>query len=300
MNKCKLKVIEINENFYKTNITFTSVSDIKKISDPILNKIGITYFTFDRTYQDGSHIRLTTAGKWIESYYRERMYDIAIFERDPKKFTNSHVFWSWLQREPIYSAASEHDIDHGLTIIEPHEAYTDFFHFGTPRDNGISEEKLSAHIKNLHLFIAIFKEKAKNLVKNAHDNRFILPIKSFTHANIMDIKSQDINYNIFDRPEITRLYLGDDFGNMYLTKKEVEVLGMLATGKKSVDIAEQLLLSEKTLESHVKNIKEKLKCTTLCELGFVAAKINIERVFPTKLNTHYILGDKNGVVARYD
>lgn len=283
MHKCKLKVIEPNENFFKTNITFTSVSDIKKISEPVLMKMGITYFTFDRTYRDGSHIRLTTAGKWIESYYRERLYDTAIFERDPKKFTHSHVFWSWLQREPVYSAASEHNIDHGLTIIEPHETYTDFFHFGTPRDNGLSEEKLSANIKMLHIFIALFKERAKCLIAKAHNDRFILPIKALTHANIMDFKNQIDNQNIFDRPEITRLYLGDDFDNMYLTKKEVEVLGMLAAGKKSVDIVEQLVMAEKTLESHVKHIKEKLKCNTLCELGFVAAKINIERVFPIKM-----------------
>src|SRR3990167_4412145 len=193
MHEIKLKVIEPDENFYKTNITFTSVPDIKRISEPLLKNIGITYFTFDGTYRDGSHIRLTTAGKWIESYYRQKLYDAAIFEQDPRVFADSHVFWSWLKREPIYSAASEHDIDHGLTIIEAHDAYTDFFHFGTPCDKGISQEKLSSDIKYLHIFVAIFKEKARDLLDQAHKERFILPVKSLTHVNIEDFKNKNFD-----------------------------------------------------------------------------------------------------------
>lgn len=300
MQSTKLMVIEPCENFYKKNITFTSVSDVKRISEPLLKQIGITYFTFDRTYQDGSHIRLTTAGKWIETYYREKLYDTAIFEKNPRMFTNSHVFWSWLQREPIYSAASAHDIDHGLTIIEPHETYTDFFHFGTPCHKGVSQEKLSSEIKNLHFFIALFREKAKDFLEQAHRERFILHIKSLTHINLMDFKGKIFDSNILRRPEVTRLYLGDEFDNMYLTKKEIEVLDMLTSGTTSVDIANQLVLSEKTVESHVKRIKEKLKCNTLCELGFTVAKLNLQRVFPIKLNTNFAIGDKNGTMARYN
>jgi hypothetical protein len=106
--KCKSKVIQVthtlSENFYNSHVTFTSVPDIVQITRPLAS-IGLSYFTFDRTYDDNSHLRLTNAGKWIESYYRTELYKAAIFEKDPRLFSNGFVFWSCLNREPIYSAA---------------------------------------------------------------------------------------------------------------------------------------------------------------------------------------------------
>jgi len=284
MRQSKLKVVEPNENFFRNNITFTSVPDIKKISESLYNSTDISYFTFDRTYKDGSHVRLTNAGKWIESYYRQRLYDVAIFERDHKLFTRGHVFWSWLSREPVYSAASEHDIDHGLTIVQPHDNYTDFFHFGVPRYNPISPEMLLARLDHLYHFIAFFKEKAQQIISTAENNRIILPVKSISHINVGDINKNYAISDILNKPGFTRLYLGSEFDNMYLTKKEVEVLGMLTGGQKAVEIAKQLHTSERTLEDHVKRIKDKLNCDTLFKLGFITAKLNIEQVFPFRVN----------------
>src|SRR3990172_10335885 len=134
------KIIEkLSEEFFQSHVTFTSVPDMVEITKP-LAAIGLSYFTFDRTYQDGSHLRLTNAGQWIESYYRTELYKRAIFEKDPRLFSNGFVFWSWLNREPIYSAAAEHNIEHGLTIIEKHDQYADFYHFGTARNNFILPE----------------------------------------------------------------------------------------------------------------------------------------------------------------
>lgn len=296
MQKSKLKVIEPDESFYANHLTFTSVSDIQQIAC-CLNEIAISYFTFDRTYKDGSHIRLTNAGKWIESYYRKKLYDAAIFEKDPKLFSSGYVFWSWLKREPIYSAAGEHNIDHGLTITQPHELYCDFFHFGTTRDNFISPEVLAARLPQLYRFIAYFKERAQRLIAQAEATRFILPIKSLTHINLHDLQIQDDALDVLAKTEITRLYLGDEFDNAYLTRKEIEVLSMLKKGSKTVDIINQFNLSERTVETHIKNIKAKFKCHTLFELGYVTGRLGVQNIFPFTVDIEDTLGDKNGTVA---
>lgn len=300
MPQLKLKVIDPDENFFRNNITFTSVQDIKKISESLLADIDISYFTFDRTYKDGSHIRLTNSGEWIESYYRQRLYEAAIFEKDHKLFTMGHVFWSWLNREPVYSAASEHNIDHGLTIIQPHDAYTDFFHFGVPRNNPISPEMLLARLDCLYHFVVYFKEKAQKIISNAENNRIILSVKSVSHISLNDVDNKYAINDILKKPGFTRLYLGSEFDNMYLTKKEVEVLGMLCVGEKTVDIAKKLNSSERTLEYHVKQIKDKFNCHTLFELGFLTAKLNIQHIFPFRINSRNIIGEKHGVMARHN
>ncbi len=296
MTTCrKSNIITPDENFYRNNITFTSVPDITAITEP-LKKIGLGYFTFDRTYKDGSHIRLTNAGKWIESYYRKKLYDVAIFERDPKLFSDGYVFWAWLKREPVYSAAHEHNIAHGLTITQSHDLYCDFFHFGTTCDNFISPEILVTRLNNLYRFIALFKEKARQTIIAAEATRFILPITALQHIKLADIKHKD-QLNIFKMTDISRLYLGDELDNVYLTRREIEILGLLTSGKKPVDISKQFELSERTMETHIKNIKTKFKCNTLFELGFITGKLGIQNAFPFAIDLNDDTGEKDGIVA---
>jgi DNA-binding CsgD family transcriptional regulator len=275
-----------DDKFYASHVTFTSVCDLVEITQP-LTEMGLSYFTFDRTYQDGSHLRLTNAGAWIESYYRTELYKKAIFEKDPKMFSNGYVFWDWLSREPVYSAAAEHNIEHGLTITEKHAEYTDFFHIGTTRDNPISQEKLLAHIDHLHRFIAYFKQKARHLIQEAEATRVILWTPHQTEINLHDLNSNLSCANITEflkSTDVSRIYLGEEFNDTYLTRQEITILQLLTDGSKNTKIAKTLNISERTLESHIKHIKEKFKCDTLFELGYRLGKINVQNLYPFKLN----------------
>lgn len=275
----ELKLFVPDENFYQNNVTFTSVALIQELLQS-LKGIGLNYFTFDRTYNDGSHIRLTSAGKWIEHYYRKKLYDVAIFERNPSVFSEGFMFWSWLDRA-VYKEAALFDIAHGLTITQPHKSYCDFYHFGTSVNNHISEAVLSTQIDTLHRFIAIFHQKSYNLIKKAELNRFILPTKNNLEFSLSDLTAtkQILNLN---QGNIKRFYLGDEYENSYLTGKEVEVLIHLSKGNRLADIAKILYISEKTVETHIENIKNKLKCRTMFELGLKAVNLGIHRIFPLK------------------
>lgn len=279
------KLIKPDESFYRSHVTFTSVQDIIEISKP-LAKIDLSYFTFDRTYKDGSHIRLTNAGGWIESYYRTELYKAAIFEKDPKIFFNGYVFWDWLSREPVYSAASQHNIDHGLTIIEKHEQYADFFHFGTTCNNFISQEDLINRIDYLYHFVAFFKQKMHHLIVEAEKTRIILPGPGDTKIQLSDLRLNEEQPHIVEflkNTQVTRMYLGDEFNDAYLTRREIDILRLLTEGKKTVGIAKRLNLSNRTLESHIKNIKAKFNCDSLFELGFQLGKVSIQNIYPFKI-----------------
>lgn len=93
-----------------------------------------------------------------------------------------------------------------------------------------------------------------------------------------NLNSFKISVDFLKTTDIHRFYLGNEFDNSYLTRKEMEVLGLLINGQTTVQIAKQFRLSVKTLEQHVKSIKIKFKCNTLFELGFKAAKLNFNLI----------------------
>lgn len=62
-----------------------------------------------------------------------------------------------------------------------------------------------------------------------------------------------------------------------LSEREVEVLALVAEGKTNAEIAERLILSEKTVRNHVSTILEKLEVTNRIEAATYAVRNHIER-----------------------
>jgi DNA-binding NarL/FixJ family response regulator len=69
--------------------------------------------------------------------------------------------------------------------------------------------------------------------------------------------------------------LGDD-----LTGREREILTMLATGRSTDEIAEQLFLSTHTVRNHVRNVLTKLRARTKLEAVIIAARAGIVDLSP--------------------
>lgn len=63
-----------------------------------------------------------------------------------------------------------------------------------------------------------------------------------------------------------------------LSRREVEVFQVLAEGKKIKEIAKQLFISPKTVESHKYNIMEKLQAASVIDLTKIAIRKNLIKV----------------------
>lgn len=61
----------------------------------------------------------------------------------------------------------------------------------------------------------------------------------------------------------------------HLTQRELEVLKLIADGKRQKDVASQLNISVPTVRSHVANITNKLQANSLADLIKYALKIGI-------------------------
>ena len=81
----------------------------------------------------------------------------------------------------------------------------------------------------------------------------------------------------FDR-DTSRYYLGEVFGNDYLTWREIEILKKLLLGYTAKQSAEVLKISPKTVESHIDKLRMKLQATTKGDIIATAIKFGLTQV----------------------
>ncbi len=75
------------------------------------------------------------------------------------------------------------------------------------------------------------------------------------------------NLGIFDQKNNLPMYLpGLKLGNIYLTKREIEILHHIVRGKSSRLIAEAISRSTRTVQTHIENIKNKMGVDNKAEL----------------------------------
>lgn len=269
---------EFHASFFEKNPSFSATDHVIEVTRP-LSFLGFGYFTFDRHYNDGGRIVLTNHAQWIRYYWERGLFKKAIFEVSPSKFTNGHVFWEWLNREPIYSAAAEHGI--GVTLTRRHASYCDFFHFGATNNKIIDGSVIENNIDRLHKFASIFVYKMKSHIFAAEKERIFTGVVDrpsvATNVGETDLNAfeRDIG-NLLGKRDASRIFLGEEFGHRYLTRGEVLLLEGLATGISCWEIAEKLNISSGAVDKHIKNIKEKLGCKTLCQVGFVVGRLGVK------------------------
>jgi DNA-binding NarL/FixJ family response regulator len=76
-------------------------------------------------------------------------------------------------------------------------------------------------------------------------------------------------------PAAVAAHLAEYFGDDDLTDREVEVLRLVASGKRNRMIADQLFISEETVKVHIKHIMEKLGASDRTEAVAIAVRRGI-------------------------
>lgn len=105
------------------------------------------------------------------------------------------------------------------------------------------------------------------LLKNSRKEEIIRALSE------VSINRKYINPNIIDK--LFSTHNEEEDKDSKLTKRELEILIGIAEGKSNVEIAEQLTISVRTVETHRRNIMQKLKVNTVVELLRTASKLNL-------------------------
>jgi len=97
------------------------------------------------------------------------------------------------------------------------------------------------------------------LNKNLKDQKVIF-------TNIVELHNS-IPQQPKKQKRILNMYpLGENFNNLYLTRREAECMACLMRGETINKIAEKLNLAPRTVEFYFKNVKHKLGCRTKFDL----------------------------------
>ena len=220
-----------------------------EISKPLL-KLGITYFSYTRSCDDGARVYLTTHGDVLENYLRKKWYLYGNVESNPVHYKQQTVFWSTLPKQYVYDEnVRARGIDHGIFMIQPQAGYCDFFAFAAKKEN---ERVMNVYLNKMDVlknFTLHFKTHAASLIKQANNNKIVLPF----HKDPLDfIDSCSTNSLALEK--------------IKLSKRQFECASLIMQGKTVREIAEQIQLSPRTIESYLNNLKSKLHCNNRTEL----------------------------------
>ncbi|MDU5083543.1 response regulator transcription factor [uncultured Tissierella sp.] len=108
---------------------------------------------------------------------------------------------------------------------------------------------------------------ADSLIKGIRD---VAKGEKYIQPSVADLVSRSSNYDEYFNISIDKINS--------LTKREYEVLILIAEGLNNKDIADRLYISEKTVKNHVSNIFKKLDLNDRVQAAIFAYKNNIKKL----------------------
>jgi|SRR3989344_4273810 len=231
----------------------------------------LTYFKYDRCYNDFSRLILNNRSDWSQHFINSEYYKISYFSSKISTLSSKKVYWNSMNENSsvlMNDAQENFNITSGMTLISKHESYTEYYHFGFGRDSAYSIDQLTN--KEIYDLINGFRYRCRRLILFADAHRIIYPI-----GNIYDKDIYLLEENAKEFSEKIRRYYFDSHNMVYLTRAELECLKSLSTYGSINDMAIELNISERTAYTHIENIKNKLNCRTLFQLGQLVAKYHL-------------------------
>lgn len=265
MNKSKI---------IKQHPCFNFAEDLNDICTP-LKSLNIDYFSHVQIDDKNRFSALGMEPEFAKLYLEKDYYrfDIHMAQLEQKE---SFIIWDNVVREKESKMLSDDfthfNLGHTFTICLKQKNYTDYFHFAAILGQDFMNQQYLLNLDRLYQFIYYFRDKVSSHreLKRAYDIKLSIPDHSahFVDSNTNLIPSEGYSDEVLGK----RIYLDQD---TYLTAKEFECLGFLAAGKKIHEVAELMAITPRTAKAHIENIRYKLNCKNLFQLGLKYASIKL-------------------------
>lgn len=251
--------IPLSQLNFQKHIIATSSSDVRHIAKP-LEKHGIVHFSYTKTYENRSTIVLTTHPEVSEKFIEDKFY-LKVFCESIDKYISCNAFWEDLGCPELLQLTIEgFGLYNGLVMVKKTKNVCEFFHFATQRNANFSNYFYLNNIDALEQFILYFKIIAKPLLNLASQQRILYPQPSDESVLVSSTWKEKI---------LSSAKILADFSpnighskSVQLTKRELECTSYLKKGFSIKEIAQQMEISPRTAEKHIKHIKSKLNCAT--------------------------------------
>jgi LuxR family transcriptional regulator, quorum-sensing system regulator SolR len=259
-----------------SNIMFTKEADLKAICAPLFKNTHYRYFGYFRYYKDSHIVGFSTNSELNKLFFSYELYPsiqelsevmthIVVLSYDnfhhlpPLEIRNNQ------QLELNMCLAKAHHLYHRIYFVDNKKEYFEIHGFGLPKIKCNLKDYLRITTDILHKFIIYFHAKFINVISRCDSNRIVLsnrPSSSKKTVRSKQIRDK-INFNKFDKLFETRHFC---LKGILVKKREMQCLESLTKGKSAKQIAIELNISYRTVESYLESLKSKLGCNYRSEL----------------------------------
>ncbi len=227
-----------------------------------LQESNISYFCYAKSYKDGSRFFLVNNTADLEAYLTNQHYLHGNCEAKPQLYQNQALLWSTLKQQHLYQFSRDNfDIDHGMTLINQQDDFCEFFAFASTHDHLETINLYLNHLDKFQLFTLSFKEKARDLIKKAEQNKIILPF----HDHQI-VKPTSFNFEDNTDYAMSSNYKSFRSKNINLSPQQLRMIPFIIEGRTAKEIARLIHLSPRTVEEYINSIKAKLHAKNKADL----------------------------------
>lgn len=240
--------------------------EVAQICRPLFDNTAITYFEYARYFKDGRFLELNTNADVTLRYINERCYPDAA---EIAANTTKYIFMTSALPLPKATKGAEEKYIKNIKIFEAenisHRIYTniskenyfDVCGFGTNIDSSLALELFVNNFNFWDSFKEYFISIADKIIQEQYSHLIQLPI---TRPELViddhKLKSERKLTNIQGLP----LKHNHIIHGTKLSKQEYATIKQLAHGKTAKEIARELSISVRTVQTYVERIKYKLSC----------------------------------------
>ncbi len=244
---------------------------INKIIDPVKSFFGINCIVYIEVTNDNNLINLTNNYSWLEHciYNKYYMHDPQMVS--PNNIGTGHIMWStnWESHyddegynNSLFADAAFFGIEKGLTWIDKNQMGYKVYIFSSDSKNEKIHPKLYSNISLIKHFINYFDEEIKPIRQEYFLSRKIdlVELKGEKYYSQRGMIIQEYNQHLQKYLFLKEINLLDsDLLNIKLTNREIQCIKLYLNGNAAQDTAKILSISRRTVETHMNNIKSKLK-----------------------------------------
>lgn len=251
-------------------IAQTACVEMKQICMP-LEKIGIYLFMYIRIFPDMTGMALSSDPAWhkffLTNFYQLRYpHSIQFASQIQDKIYITRELFPDL--EELADATEFYDFGNGIALRKTLKSYQEFYYFGATLQN---IHIINYYLNNLDLleyFISYFKDKATKVIQLGEQTRWPIPKEylRFLQLPHQAPHQHESNPSLLADLPMSKHYVTHEGEEIYFTKRQVAIIHWLVQGKTAEEIAIILKLSKRTVEEHIHNMKDKLKCYKLTQL----------------------------------
>ncbi len=243
-----------------TTFSVGAAGDISDITKDFLKRSGLNAFSFSRVFKNGMRAELWTDGSALAHTFFKKRYIVGAYTPihygDNEKYAflenKINLFPKGVKERYGAQIADQRELfnySSPFKIIKKQLEYCDYFIFYGPKEN---KALLTFYLNNLDIlekFTLLFELDAKVLIDTAVANPIVEAATSTprvaTHVSGSKVQGP---------------------GGTGVTRRQIEIAKRIASGSTSREIGEALYISQRTVESHVENMRSRLNCGSRAEL----------------------------------